>query len=68
VGTTESDPTTAKGTLLCVVSGDLGATDLAHDDFLVLLNSLLVLVLVRRWLKDSNSMVVDISENLRSAE
>jgi hypothetical protein len=39
----------------------------AYDDFLILLNSLFILVLVRRRLKDSDTVMVDISEDLTSA-
>jgi hypothetical protein len=39
----------------------------AYDDFLILLDSLFILVLVRRRLKDSDTVMVDISEDLPSA-
>jgi len=39
----------------------------AYDDLFVLLDSLFILVLVRRRLEDSNTMMVDIGEDLPSA-
>jgi hypothetical protein len=38
--------------------------DVAYDDLLVLLDCLFIFVLVRRGLKDSNTVMVDISEDL----
>ena len=37
---------------------------LAYDDLLILLDSLFILVLVRRRLKDSNAMMMDVGEDL----
>jgi hypothetical protein len=39
----------------------------AYDDLLILLDSLFILVLVRRRLKDSDTVMVDIGEDLPSA-
>jgi hypothetical protein len=39
----------------------------AYDNLFILLDSLFILVLVRRRLKDSNTVMVDIGEDLPSA-
>jgi hypothetical protein len=39
----------------------------AYDDLFILLDSLFILVLVRRRLKDSDTVMVDIGEDLPSA-
>ena len=36
----------------------------AYDDLFILLDSLFILVLVRRRLKDSNTMMMDVGEDL----
>jgi hypothetical protein len=67
VGTTESEPTTANGTLLCGSALFIVEQHVAYDDLFILLDSLFILILVRRRLKDSDTVVVDISEDLPSA-